>query len=384
MRHFAFCLSLLMSLWVFQPAAVYAADNEGLTNKDLYEKVIDEFKSKASIWRPKIEASASKLFWSLATISLSWNLALCLLRKADIAEMFAEFVRFIMFTGFFWWLLINGPEFGSQIINSLMSLAGMASNFDAEMHPGNIYDIGAEFFKTIVDGSSALNIGKLVAAYTLAFIILIVLILIAANMLFLLCASWVLLYAGIFILGFGGSRWTSDMAINYFKTVLSIGLQLMTMALVVSIGHSILGDYMAQVNESFSLTDLGIVLALVIILFILALKLPSLVSGIISGASIGQSAGIGQMSAGAMVGGVVGAATGAGIAYSGAKSLSGGAVSKIGNLAGAMNSAGQDMAAGSGAFLGAGSGGGVAISFAEKMSNYAKSTAYHYGSRTVK
>ncbi|MGS0066676.1 type IV secretion system protein, partial [Escherichia coli] len=34
--------------------------------------------------------------------------------------------------------------------------------------------------------------------------------------------AWILLYAGVFFLGFGGSRWTSDMAINYYKTVLGL------------------------------------------------------------------------------------------------------------------------------------------------------------------
>ena len=31
------------------------------------------------------------------------------LRKADLAEFFAEFCRFILFFGFYLWLLRNGP-----------------------------------------------------------------------------------------------------------------------------------------------------------------------------------------------------------------------------------------------------------------------------------
>jgi type IV secretion system protein VirB6/type IV secretion system protein TrbL len=40
-------------------------------------------------------------------------------------------------------------------------------------------------------------------------------------MLLLLASGWVLAYGGVFFLGFGGSRWTSDLAINYYKTVLN-------------------------------------------------------------------------------------------------------------------------------------------------------------------
>lgn len=41
--------------------------------------------------------------------------------------------------------------------------------------------------------------------------------LMAANILLALITDYVMLYAGIFILSFGGSKWTSDIAINYFK-----------------------------------------------------------------------------------------------------------------------------------------------------------------------
>ncbi len=53
-------------------------------------------------------------------------------------------------------------------------------------------------------------------------VILIILALISINMVILLIAGWILAYIDIFFLGFGGSRWTSEIAINYYKTVLGI------------------------------------------------------------------------------------------------------------------------------------------------------------------
>jgi type IV secretion system protein TrbL len=70
-------------------------------------------------------------------------------------------------------------------------------------------------------------------------IILVVLTLVGVNMLLLLISGWILAYAGSFFLGFGGSRWTSDMAITYFKTVLGVGAQLFAMVLLVGIGKSL-------------------------------------------------------------------------------------------------------------------------------------------------
>ncbi len=36
------------------------------------------------------------------------------LRKADMPELFAEFVKFTIFTGCYWWLLTQQPAFRGQ------------------------------------------------------------------------------------------------------------------------------------------------------------------------------------------------------------------------------------------------------------------------------
>jgi type IV secretion system protein TrbL len=76
-----------------------------------------------------------------------------------------------------------------------------------------------------------------------AIVVLVILALIAVNMLLLLISAWLLAYAGIFLLGFGGSRWTSDIAINFYKTVLGVGIQLFTMAFLIGVGKSFLDQY---------------------------------------------------------------------------------------------------------------------------------------------
>ena len=71
---------------------------------------IEPIKTNASLWASIIESVATRLFWTLALISMVWTFGMMALRKADIGEFFAELIRFTVFTGFFWWLLINGPE----------------------------------------------------------------------------------------------------------------------------------------------------------------------------------------------------------------------------------------------------------------------------------
>jgi type IV secretion system protein TrbL len=90
-----------------------------LTNQGMLDQVVTEFATRASSWQSVVMNAAMWLFWTLGTISLVWTGGMLILRKADIGEFFAEFVRFILFFGFFLWLLRNGPAFASSIIRSM-------------------------------------------------------------------------------------------------------------------------------------------------------------------------------------------------------------------------------------------------------------------------
>ena len=113
--------------------------------------------------------------------------------------------------------------------------------------------------------------------------------LIGANMLLLLCAAWLLAYAGVFFLGFGGSRWTSDIAINYYKKILEVGASLFTMILLLGVGQSFIDAYYSKMNQGqdIEFSDMGVMLVVAIILLFLVEKVPPLVCGVVTGASIG-------------------------------------------------------------------------------------------------
>lgn len=113
-------------------AAVMLSDTamaQELSSNNIMDDVLDRFHAAASTWGPIIEAAATRLFWTLVVISMVWTFGMMALRKADIGEFFAEFVRFIMFTGFFWWLLSNathGMNIAGTIIASLQQLGAEA------------------------------------------------------------------------------------------------------------------------------------------------------------------------------------------------------------------------------------------------------------------
>ena len=333
-----------------------------LSNQGMLDQVVTEFATRASAWQAVVTDAASWLFWTLVVISMVWTFGMMALRKADIGEFFAELVRFTIFTGFFWWLLINGPAFANSIIQGLSRIGEQASGVSA-VTPSGIVDVGFMIFKQALRNSSVWSPVDSLIGLLLSVGILVLLATIAVNMLLLLVSAWLLAYAGIFFLGFGGSRWTSDMAINYYKTVLGVAAQIMTMVLLIGIGNDLLSSFYAKMNKStLNFEELAVMLVFCVALLMLVNRVPPLVAGVITGSGVGGAGGIGNFGAGAVVGAAVGAAAmAAGGAAMAGKALMGAASGAAGGasaLKAAFEKAQAAMADGGGGGMPSFGGGG--------------------------
>jgi len=314
--------------------ALYStAASAQLTNQGMLDQVVTEFATRATSWQTVVMNAAMFLFWTLGTISLVFTFGFMALRKADIGEFFAEFIRFILFFGFFLWLLRNGPAFANSIIQSLARIGEQASGV-ASVTPSGIVDIGFMILKQAFTNSSIWSPVDSFIGVALSVGILILLAVVAVNMLLLLVSGWLLMYAGIFFLGFGGSRWTSDMAINYYKTVLGVAVQIMTMVLLVGIGNDLLSSFYARMNTgTLNFEELGVMLVFCVALLMLVNRVPPLIAGIITGSGIGGAGGIGNFGAGAAIGAAMGAASmAAGAASVAGAAVMGGATSAAGGM----------------------------------------------------
>lgn len=114
--------------------------------------------------------------------------------------------------------------------------------------------------------------------------------LVAINMLLAITTSWILMYAGIFILGFGATSWTSEMAIGYFRGVLSAGLRIVGMILVVSVSSSVLEKYTQNV-DLLNFLDIATLMVVAVVMYLLSERLPEQLAALPSG-SIGQNANL--------------------------------------------------------------------------------------------
>ncbi|PTR05605.1 type IV secretion system protein VirB6/type IV secretion system protein TrbL [Nitrosospira sp. Nsp5] len=347
MRNWEVLPCLLLLALIFFTTQTHAA----LESAGVMDNILSRYYAAATAWQTVITQRASWLFWLLVTISMVWTFGLMALRRSDIGEFFAEFIRFTVFTGFFWWLLINGPAFATSIIASLKQIGSEASGLRGMASPSGIVDIGFEIFYKAMDESNIRMPVHSAAGIIMATVILVILALISVNMVILLISGWILAYAGIFFLGFGGSRWTSDIAINYYKTVLGVAVSLFAMVLLVGIGKTFLDDYYAQMSGGLNLKEMGVLMVVSVVLLTLVNKIPPMLASIVGGGA----GGIGNLGAGAAVGAAA-AATGvaAGMMMASAAHAAGGASA----IKAAFDAAHGSMEGGMGLFADGGGGGG--------------------------
>jgi type IV secretion system protein TrbL len=322
-----------------------------IEHANVLDDILTRYQTAATAWATVITERASWLFWLLAMISMVWTFGLMALRRADIGEFFAEFIRFTVFIGFFWWLLVNGPAFATSIIASLKQIGSEASGLRDVLSPSGIVDVGFHIFYRALDESTFRTPIDSMTGIIMAAVILIILALISINMVLLLVSGWILAYAGIFFLGFGGSRWTSEIAINYYKTVLGVAVSLFAMVLLVGIGKTFLDDYYDRMSMGLNLKEMGVMMVVSIILLVLVNKIPPMLSGIIGGGA----GGIGNLGAGAAIGAAA-AATGVatGMMMASAANAAGGASA----IKAAFDAANNSMESGSGMFANMNTGGG--------------------------
>ncbi|MBJ7262230.1 MAG: P-type conjugative transfer protein TrbL [Burkholderiaceae bacterium] len=296
---------LLLSLLLISPE-VYAAEGKGILNS-----VSDRFYDASRAWSGVISNAAQFLFFSLAAISLAWNFGNLLLRgNADLGSFLGELIRFIVVTGFFYWLLQNGPNFALAIIDSLRKLGAQASGNPMTLAPSEPLSIAFGIVEKAVQAYSITSPIDNLTIFFSTLAIVICMAAVAANMLLALITAWVIINAGVFVLGFGGAKWTSDIALGYFRSVAAIGMKLLTMTLLIGIATSVLDSFYISLKAKPDLEELFTVFMVAFVLAVVVHSVPNIIAGLIPGGSGAASAGSHS------VVGLAGAAVGAAAAVS--------------------------------------------------------------------
>jgi type IV secretion system protein TrbL len=263
--------------------------------------------------------AAEYLFWKLAIIGLLWSMVVLLFRRADIAEFFFELVSFTLFTGLFYWLLTQASDSSgliSIITNSFKQLGGDLAqqahgSADLTASGNNIVNMGLRIFNAAVNQTDGMEPGEQMMLFTVALLVLGALALIGTQVVLVLIMAWMLAYGGIFLLGFGGSRWTSLIAISYYKHAIAVGIAMLGLMVIVAFGEDALYGAMNTLvgGTAIDMYTLAQMLVFSLIMMVLSIKVPSLLYRMVTGSQLGLLAGTATMAGRAI-------STGSGAIYS--------------------------------------------------------------------
>lgn len=318
-----------------------------VTESGFFNEIIGRFVTAMQGWEPVLLPHATNIFWFLVTVSMVVTFGKLALQKADMQEFVREGMMFIVTTGIFWALLGYGTNIAMDFINSLRQMAGTVTGLGPKIDPQTILDVGIKVLMDAKDAFEMRHPWVSLVALIVAFLVLVLCALIAMNMMLLIVSSLVLVYAGVIVLGFGGSRWTSEIAINYYKSAIGMGLKLMVMSLIVSIGVTFAQELIEAKSESVMLKEQAVIFVAVLMLWGLSKELPNMVANLVLSANIGTSVGNHGVGTALAMGGATAAlaggalATGRGLLTQGAGAVDavGAAIEKARSSGGADTSA---------------------------------------------
>jgi len=338
---------LIIISFLLIPNLAVAADKintDPSVSRGTFENIFDVFTKSGMQLQSQFKTAGLGLFFSLMTISMVWTFGQMVLRKADLAEFVSEFVKFCMFFGFFLALLEYAPSIVNYIQKYITGLSGNdtkmnspvgiitqgfetwgkianglygGADFDTDQSTG-MWDVAGKTIKNV--GASIVGAFESIAMIPTNFILMIVGIgvliihtILAIDLFVMQVALIMLSFMGMFLLGFGaGKNWTSDVAINYYKTVLAKSVEILVLLLICKFCAGVMDVLVDDIRMKGARAGVGEAMQVLVgalLIYFLGKSLPGQISSIIhvnSGGG-GSPGGVGAAIVGA-VGAVVASA----------------------------------------------------------------------------
>lgn len=254
-------------------------DNAFAAEGELIKTITNKFESITGNWHENLRPATIGLFWILATISFTYTAITMTIRGADFTDIMLELVKMILVFGLWIYIIENSIDIVNSIINSLTQAANIASGVSSDVSPGSIINNGVTLATNIIDQSGFFD----APIYgILALVALIAYLFIAATIFVVLVESYIVTGAGIILLGFSGSPWTSDIAKKYLIFSFSIGIKLFATIIVARFGEELVRD---QLTTSSAIKQIFAVTGVLCMIAYLTNRIPAMAQSMINGAS---------------------------------------------------------------------------------------------------
>ncbi len=238
------------------------------------DSLSSQFGGYTSSWMSTAQNYARHIFVGLAGLEFAWWGIQMVLKRRDLEDLLASmFLKFLSLMFFYLVMIQFAPEWIPKIIASFVQ---MGQNIGGE--PSIPTLAGSNPLGTMLSPSSVMGMGMCLAGEVMqlpapsgllkaviygfstdltSLVIIIAYAIVALTLLLAIIEAYIVTGAGLVMLGFLGSRWTSSWGEKYFGYAVSMGVKLMVTYLVVGLGQTIISSYVMSTGALVIANALG-------------------------------------------------------------------------------------------------------------------------------
>ncbi|MDG2642405.1 P-type conjugative transfer protein TrbL [Vibrio parahaemolyticus] len=259
----------------------YAAD---VQQNNSLDTIITAFKAQTTTWEPVIYNLTLNLFWGLVVISFTWTFIQMVIKDGvGLVDVLAELTRRVLLIGFSIWMMQNAPDLARILIKSFTHIGKQISGGAVDFSPSNVFELGLRIIAIVWKSISVWSPVQSVMYGICSLIILICFAIMAMDMTIVIVSGFIMVSGGIVAMGFLGSDWTRDNAINYFTAVLGVAFKMFIMQLIFVIGYGFVETWGAAISSTSANTDYITLVGVTIVFAGLMREIPQIASSLASG-----------------------------------------------------------------------------------------------------
>jgi type IV secretion system protein TrbL len=259
-----------------------------------------QFSNTTGPWMNTALQYAQGLFFALVGIEIAWSAITYVLQKDSLPDFVASLLLKILGIGFFYILLQPqyGPVWIGDVISSFVqagSAIGGQSQFGPS-DPSSVFNCGTDIANAMLQSISQNKVGlglgnilpaieAVLASMICSLGVVIAFAIVAGQLLITLIESYIVIGAGVFMLGFTGSRWTLVFGEKYVGYAVSVGIKLFMLELIVGLGYSLGQQWASLFANGIAPPETYIeVVGAALVFGFLAWQIPSLAASLMNGA----------------------------------------------------------------------------------------------------
>lgn len=207
--------------------------------QDVINAIGGAYATASANWLSNLLPIAQGLFLSLAAIELCWSGIGWVMAERAGEAVLGRILKRVMTLAFFYGLILLAPSWMPVIIDSFAE-AGLMASGQTSLDPGVILNLGINLAIEMFDDAAGLFTLLTMPLWVAAsgLVVAVAFAVIAGTLLHTLIESYVVLGAGVLLLGFGGSRWTVSFAEGYLIHAVRVGVRLFVLFLLIGVGMS--------------------------------------------------------------------------------------------------------------------------------------------------